>query len=38
VLVQAGDPVNVLGGLDDRPRVLDRGALEQRAVDVEQQQ
>jgi hypothetical protein len=36
--VQVGDPVDLLGGLDDRPRVLDRGALEQRAVDVEQQQ
>ncbi len=38
VRVQVGDPVDLLGRLDDRPRVLDRGALEQRAVDVEQQQ
>ncbi len=38
VQVQLGDAVDFLGRLDDRPRVLDRGALEQRAVDVEQQQ
>jgi hypothetical protein len=36
--VQLGDAVDVLRRLDDRPRVLGRGALEQRAVDVEQQQ
>jgi len=36
--VQVGDSVDLLGRLDDRPRVLDRGALEQRAVDVEEQQ
>jgi hypothetical protein len=35
---QVRDPVDRLGRLDDRLRVLDRGALEQRAVDVEQQQ
>ncbi len=37
VRVQAGDPMDLLRRLDDRLRVLDRGALEQRAVDVEQQ-
>jgi hypothetical protein len=35
---QVGDAVDLLRRLDDRPRVLDRGALQQRAVDVEQQQ
>jgi hypothetical protein len=37
VLTQAGDAVDVLRSLDDRGRVLLRGAQEQRAVDVEQQ-
>jgi hypothetical protein len=38
VQVQVGDPVDLLRRLDDRPRMLDRRALQQRAVDVEQQQ
>jgi hypothetical protein len=32
------DAVDLLRRADDRERVLDRGPLEQRAVDVEQQQ
>ena len=35
---QVGDPVDLLRRLHDRPRVLRRGTLEQRAVDVEEQE
>jgi hypothetical protein len=38
VRVQVRDAVDLLGRLDDRLRVLDRRTLQQRAVDVEQQQ
>jgi hypothetical protein len=38
VVTEVADAVDGLRGADDRRRVLGRGALEQRAVDVEEEQ
>jgi len=38
VRAEVRDPVDLLRRFDDRPRVLRRGPLQQRAVDVEEQQ